>query len=144
MFRRLRDQRGNIAIALALALVGIMSGITMATLAYKDTIDARYDFDAIQQLHLLRSETIRAQVVAQKLDYSGDGFTLPARFATVVSSHSKNIYKMQTKVEKANISTGGGLYFTQGYNIKSLVNVNRGGGSTTLFGNRLSMVSRYG
>lgn len=144
MKKILRNQRGNIALALALAVVGIMSGITMASLAYKDTVDARYDFDGVQQLHLLRSETIRAQVVAQRMDYNGDGFTLPNRFATIVGSHSKNIYKMQTKIVKENISTGGGLYFTQGYNIKSLVKVNRGAGSTTLFGNRLSMVSKYG
>jgi hypothetical protein len=144
MFNLLRNQRGNIAIALALAVVGIMSGVTMASLAFKDTVDARYDFDAIQELHLLRSETIRAQSVAQRMDYSGDGFTLPDRFASVIGSHSKNIYKMQTKVVKENISTGGGLYFTQGYNIKSLVRANRGAGSTTLFGNKLSMVSKYG
>jgi hypothetical protein len=143
MFKALRNQRGNIAIAMALAVVGLMSGVTMATMAYKDTIDARYDFDGIQELHLLRAETIRAQMVAQTMDYSGSGFTLPNRFATVVGSHSKNIYRMQTKIVRQNISTGGGLYFTQGYNIKALVRVNRGAGSTSLFGNRLSMVAKY-
>lgn len=144
MYKTIKNQRGNIALALALAVVGIMSGITMATLAYKDTVDARHDFDGIQQLHLLRSETIRAQSVAQRMDYSGDGFTLPTRFATVQTSHSKNMYRMQTKTVKENIATGGGMYFSQGYTIKTLVQSNRGGGSTSLFGNRLSMVSKYG
>ncbi|HOV16693.1 MAG TPA: hypothetical protein PLF50_04300 [Candidatus Cloacimonadota bacterium] len=144
MFRALRNQRGNIAIAMALAVVGLMSGITMALLAYKDTVDASYDFHGIQELHILRSELTRAQVVTQALDYSGDGFELPVKFIEVAGSHSRNIYRTRTKVIKANVSTGGGLYFTQGYNIKSLVKVNRGGGSTTLWGNRLSMVAKYG
>lgn len=144
MYKILRNQRGNIALALALAVVGVMSGITMASLAYKDTIDARYDFDSIQQLHFLRSEVSRAHSLTQRMDYSGEGYVLPTRFATIASSHSKNIYRMQTKVGRENISTGGGLYFSQGYNIKSLINTNRGVGSTTLFGNRLSVVKTYG
>jgi hypothetical protein len=144
MYKILRNQRGNIALALALAVVGVMSGITMATLAYKDTIDARYDADGVQQLHFLRSEVGRAQMVTQLMDYSGEGYVLPNRFATVISSDAKNVYKMQTKVTRENISTGGGLYFSQGYNIKSLIKTNRGAGSTSLFGNRLSMVRTYG
>ncbi len=144
MRKILRNQRGSIAIALALAVVGIMSGITMSMLALSDTVAARHDFDAVQELHFLRSEMGRAQIMAQSMDYSGDGFTLPNRFATVVSSHSKNMYRMQTKLVKENIATGGGLYFTQGYNIKSLIKANRGAGSTTLFGNKLSTVVKYG
>lgn len=145
MYKLLRNQQGNIAIALALAVVGIMSGITMATLAYKDTIDAQHDFHGIQELHLLRSETVRAQIVAQRMDYSGDGFTLPTRYASIAGSHSKNMYKMQTKIVKQNISTGGGLYFSQGYNIRTLINAYRGAGSSTgLNASRQSMVSTYG
>jgi hypothetical protein len=144
MYKILRNQRGNIALALALAVVGVMSGITMATLAYKDTVDARYDEDGVQQLHFLRSEVARAHMVTQRMDYSGEGYTLPNRFATIIGTNSKNIYKMQTKVTRENISTGGGLYFSQGYNIKSLIRTNRGAGSTTMFGNRLSMVKTYG
>ena len=145
MYKLLRNQRGNIAIALALAIVGTMSGITMATLAYKDTIDARYDFDAVQELHLLRTEAYRGQVVVQRLDYAGDGLlNLPIRYAQVVSSHARNTYKLITKIAKENISTGGGLYFAEGYTVKSLARVNRGTGSTTQFGKKLSMVSKYG
>jgi len=144
MFKQLRNERGNIAIALALAVVGIMSGITMSLLAFKDTVDARHDFDAIQELHLLRSEMGRAQIVAQALDLSSNELTLRTRDAVVVGSHSKSTYRMQTKMVKQSISTGGGLYFTQGYNIKSLIKANRGSGAGTMFGKNLSMVSRYG
>ncbi|MBM4400239.1 MAG: hypothetical protein FJ041_07935, partial [Candidatus Cloacimonetes bacterium] len=143
MYKILNDQRGSIALALVLAVVGLASGITMATLAYKDTIDARYDFDGIQCLHLLRSELYRAQSLAQRLDYSGGNLPLEKKFVTIEGSHYKNVYRMRTRLDKENISTGGGLYFTQGYNVKSLVDVNRGS-NVTMFGKDLSMVSRYG
>jgi hypothetical protein len=142
MYKTLRNQRGNIAIAVALAMVGLLSGITMATMAYKDTVDARYDFDGIQELHLLRSEMYRAHSAVQRMDYSGDGFTLQSKNAVLIGSHSKSKFEMKTKVAKDAISTGGGLYFTSGYKIKSLVNGGRGTG--TIWAKNKSMVSRYG
>ncbi len=144
MYNLLRNQRGNITIALALAIVGVMSGITMATLAFKDTMDSRYDFDAVQELHLLRSESYRGQIVSQLKDENGEGFSLPARYITVVSSHSKNTYQLITKVVRENMYTGGGLYFAQGYNVKTLGKVNRGSGSSSMFGSNLSLVRKYG
>jgi len=144
MLRLLRNEHGNIALALALAVVGTLSGVTMALFAYKDTVATRLDFDAIEEIHLLRTQAMRGQCVVQMMDYSGDGFYLPTQYATVQSSHAKTTYKLQTRITKENISTGGGFYFSQGYNIKSLATANRGAGSTSIFGNNLSMVKRYG
>lgn len=144
MFKRLRNQRGNIAIAMALAIVGVCSGVTMATLAFKEVIGARLNFDDVQELHFLRSEALRGQAVVELLDYSGDGFYLPSKYATVESSDAKTTYKLDTKIVKENVSTGGGLYFSSGYNVKTLAKANRGTSSMTMFGNNLSMVKKYG
>jgi hypothetical protein len=144
MYKILRNQRGNIAIALALAIVGIMSGITMASLALKDTIDSRFDFESVQMLHLLRTEAMRGQVVTQLRDESGEGFPLQIRYVKVAGSHSKATYELNTKVYRENISTGGGLYFTQGYNIKTLGRVSRYIGSNSMFNEHLTIVRKYG
>jgi len=144
MKKLLRNQQGNIAIVMALAVVGVMSGITMAMLASQATIDARYDFDAVQSMHLLRTEAYRGQVVTQLRDEQGEGFTLEPRYVKISGSHSRTTYKLSTKVSKENISTGGGLYFTQGYNVKTLATVSRGAGSTSLFSQKLSPVRKYG
>jgi hypothetical protein len=144
MMALLGNQKGNIALALSIAIVAVMSGITMATLAYKDTIDARYDFDSIQELHLLKSELNRGQRLVETLDYSGEGFILPDKFVSIEGSHSKTMYKNRTKVARGNLSTGGGLYFSDGYSIRTLIKADRGTGSHTLFGRNLSMVSKYG
>lgn len=144
MYKLLRNKRGNIAIAMALALVGVMSGITMATLAYKDSIDVRYDIDAVQELHLLRSETSRGLNITSLRDESGEGFTLPSRTVKITSSNSKRTFTLKTKVMRENVSTGGGFYFSSGYSIKTLGEAYRGTGSTALFGTNLSIVKKYG
>lgn len=122
----LGSQRGNIAIALALSIVGAMAGITMTLLSYKDTIDARYDFDRVQQFLFLRSEAKRGQAIVEKLDFDGTGLSLPVRKITIQGSHTKNTYNLKTNITNENISTGGGIYFSEGYNIKTLAKVNRG------------------
>ncbi len=143
MLAFLGNQRGNITIALALSIIGIMSGITMASIAFGDTMGTRFDFDAVQELHLLRSESARGQTFVEKMDYSGNRLALPVKLSTIVGSHNKTLYRMTTKIEKENISTGGGLYFASGYTIKSLVKANRGTSTIAAIGTRQSMVSKY-
>lgn len=145
MFNKLRNQRGNIAIALSLAIVGVMCGITMSLLAYKDTIDTLYDIDALREIHLLRSEATRGQVFCQMKDEDGEGFSLPLRDIPITGSHSKTVYRLTTKVLRENISTGGGMYFSQGYNVKTLGIVKyRGKYSSTSITNRVFPVKKYG
>lgn len=139
----LHNQRGNIAIAMALAVFGLMSALSMIMLAYTDTISARLDFDGVQQLLFLRSEAARGHHIVQKLNYSGDGFNLPVKNATITSSHATNTYNLKTKITRDNVATGGGLYFTNGYNIKTLATVKRGLSTLAASAYNLSMVKRY-
>jgi hypothetical protein len=144
MLALLGNQKGNIAIALALATVTACSAITMFLLGYKDTIDARYDFDSIQEFNLVRSEAARGHILIQKLDYSGEGFYLPVKYALVRGSHSKSTYTLKSRVTKDNVSTGGGLYFNQGYQIRSLATASRGLSVYPYLTHLTSPVKRYG
>jgi hypothetical protein len=137
------NQRGNIAIALALSIVGIMSGLTLSMFAFKDTMGARLGFDIVQQFQFLRSETGRAQTIVQKMSGSQDSFTLPTKNATIVSSDSKNTYSLQTEVQRADISTGGGIYKSDGYLIKTLATVQRGTNANPGLQRNESMVRSY-
>ncbi len=141
--KRILNQRGNIAIALALAVVGIMSGITLVNLSFGDTMAARYDFDAIQELHFLRSEAVRGLRLTQVLDYSGEGFYLPIKYAEVVGSHTKNTYKLASRIVREDVSTGGGLYFATGFTIRTLATAKRGIGVLAQWGSNESVVRRY-
>jgi hypothetical protein len=138
------NQKGNIALAMAMAIVGIMSTISLSMLAFLDTLGARYDFDEVQELLFLRSEAERGLSVVQRMDYSGEGMYLPVKTATVGGSHSQSTYRLMSRIQKDNVSTGGGLYITRGYKIMSLATVRRGESNLAYSCRRDSMVRKYG
>ena len=61
MRKLLSNQKGNLAIAMLLAVVGLMSGVSMAALAIKDAKSFLWEFESIQGLHILRGEAYRGQ-----------------------------------------------------------------------------------
>ena len=50
---------GNIAIAMLLVITGAMSGITMAGMAFRDTMATMSEMEDIQCVHFLRTEAGR-------------------------------------------------------------------------------------
>jgi len=138
------DQRGNVTIALVLAVLGIMSGLTMSILAMRDTIGFNYDYEGIQGLHFLRSAGKRAQTLVEKMDYTGGGFMTPDRFAEVSGSHLKRTFQIRTRVERDNVTTGGGMFFTGGYALHTLVKAAKGVDGAAQWTQDRSLVKKYG
>ncbi|MBM4403862.1 MAG: hypothetical protein FJ042_05710 [Candidatus Cloacimonetes bacterium] len=144
MMNLMHNQRGNLAVALALAILGIMSGLTMSVLAMRDTVGFNYDYEGVQSLHFLRSEGKRAQTLVEKMDYSGGGFSAPDKYAEVSGSHLKRTFHLRTKIERDNVTTGGGMFFTGGYAIRSLVTSAKGIGGSAQWTQDRSIVKKYG
>ncbi len=144
MINLLKNERGNLTVALVLAILGIMSGLTMSVLAMRDTIGFNYDYEGIQGLHFLRSEGKRAQTLVEKMDYSGGGFIAPEKYAEVSGSHLKRTFHIRTLVERDNVTTGGGMFFTGGYALRSLVTAAKGTGGTAFWSADRSIVKKYG
>ena len=144
MRQLIRSQMGNLAVALVLAVLGIMSGLTMSVLAMRDTIGFNYDYESVQALHFLRSEGKRAQTLVEKMDYTGGGFIAPDRYAEVSSSHLKRTFHIRTKIERDNVTTGGGMFFTGGYALHTLVTAAKGIGGTAQWTQDRSLIKKYG
>ncbi len=126
----LNNQKGNIAIALALAIVGLMSAITMTLLAYMDTVSTRYDCDKLQQLNLLRSESTRALAIAENMETLNDGIYLPAKSVTITCSHARNTFTMRTRILKSEQGINEGIYHFNEFRVLSLVTQKGGSGSS--------------
>ena len=68
MFNMFKHPSGNIAIALLLSVIAVMSGFTLSSMAMNDVVAFQYDFENFQSTLFLRSEAYRGQKIAQKLE----------------------------------------------------------------------------
>ena len=153
MFRILKSQRGNISIALLMAVIGTMSGLTMATMAMRDTVTYLWDFDDVQGLHFLRSEATRGQSILEKAgEVNGELYT-PQRSISVIGSHMKKTFVLQSKItHKQYVTTGvtdqegetATFGTSQGYVIQSLINSRRGINQAAFTLGNESLVRKYG
>ena len=101
MRKLLSNQKGNLAIAMLLAVVGLMSGVSMAALAIKDAKSFLWEFESIQGLHILRGEAYRGQaVLEQNSDVSGTRYT-PMRTVEINGSHIKRTFTSQSQIGRA-------------------------------------------
>lgn len=121
MVRLISDQKGNIIVAMALAVFALASAITLATLAMMGTISTRNDCNRVQQFFLLRSESKRAQVILESRDNLQSGIYLPEKFVTVKGSHSINTFRLQTRILKSPQTAASSLSQFNEYRILSLV-----------------------
>ncbi len=137
------DERGNIAVAMAVLIIAFLSSITLTEVALKDVLACRIQQDGLQETHLLRYEASRGTMACQITDYSEAGFTLPLQQFEMLGSDSRTTYFMKTKVEQSNVTTGGGYYMTNGYTVKSLVTAKRGGGNGIFWSQNYSTVRKY-
>ncbi len=72
MLKLIRNQNGSIGIAIVIAIIGIISGASLSSVAFRDSRSARLQFDALQQFHYLRSEVSRARVVISYYEAQGE------------------------------------------------------------------------
>lgn len=94
----LKGQSGNIALAMLLAVVAMMSGLSISSMSLRDTIAQQAEYDSIEEMHLLRAESFRAQAfleTASKENPSlGGGIRTPAREIQITGSNYGKTYKM--------------------------------------------------
>ena len=71
MINILKSESGNIAIAMLLVVIGAMSGLTLSSIAFRDTMATMAELEDIQCIHFLRTEASRGEAylkVAAKRD----------------------------------------------------------------------------
>lgn len=137
------NERGNLGLAMAVVIIAFLSSVTMAGVALKDAVSARLQYDALQETHFLRYQAYRGLMACRTTDYSGEGFTLPTQQFDILNSNSRTAYFMKTKIAKANVTTGGGLYSTNGYTVKTLITAKRGAGASMVWSRNVSPVKKY-
>nr|MDK2850424.1 hypothetical protein [Candidatus Cloacimonadota bacterium] len=155
MRKLLSSQSGNLAIAMLLAVIGLMSGLSMASIALKDTKSFVWEFESIQGLHLLRAEAYRGQAMLERnSDIAGIYYT-PVRNVPVSGSHIKRTFSTQSRIYKEKVEqtetaeiegTGATGSLGEGreyYKIDSLVEAKAGVGQTAYYGANKSVVRKY-
>lgn len=155
MRKILTNQNGNLAIAMLLAVVGLMSGVSMAALALKDTKSFFWEFENIQGLHILRGEAYRGQaILEQNSDIAGIMYTA-VRSVPITGSHIKRTFTSQSRIYKEkseqteNVEiegTGATGSLGEGrehFKIDSLVEAKQGIGQAAYYGANKSQVRKY-
>lgn len=152
MQKMFTSNRGNITIAMLLAVMAVMSGLTLTNLAMSDVISANWDYEGLQCLFFLRSEAMRGQQILQAAgDVEGSLFT-PVRTIGIKNSHMSRTFQLQSKIEKklfTEVTQSPGTSINavgtpEGFVIKSLINAKSGLGAAAFFNGRNSIVRRYG
>lgn len=156
MIKIMKSESGNIALAMLLVVIGMMSGLSISSMSLRDTIAAQAEYDSIQGLHVLRAEVFRAQAfleTATKENPSlGGGLRTPMREMALSSSHQKKTFNMQSHMyrrkseqEGYNVDgeTGGTGVSSDEYLIRSLVQSKMGVGQVAYFSKNDSMVRKY-
>jgi len=140
MSNRINNEKGNIGIALVIVIVAIMSGISLASVAFRDSHSFRQQLDGIQEFHFLRSEVGRGRLVASHLEtfeVPPQVSVLPLRLMRVNFDDHRTVYRAQTKMEYFEGE------FDKGFLIRSLLSAVRGTEDTNV-DNLQSVVRRYG
>ncbi len=97
----IRNEKGNIGIALVVVLVAIMSGVSLASVAFRDTVGFRNQLDGIQQFHYIRSEVGRGRLAAghlEGMDNPGTDNLLPVRRRSVEFGTHRTVYRARTRL----------------------------------------------
>jgi hypothetical protein len=140
MLRALKNSKGSIALALVVAVIGVLSGVSLASIAFRDSNSFRQQLEAVQEFHYLRSEVGRGRIVASVFegeDNPPPQAALPIRKLNVNFGNYRTVYSANTKLSTQ-------AQFAQtGFIIKSLISAVRGGGDIVT-AEQQSPVKRYG
>jgi len=144
MKKMLLNQSGNLAVALVLSVLGMMSGFTIASIAMRDTMSSQYSYEAIQGLHMVRGESTRGYAVAVRQGNIGGSFMLLPRVVAVESTNMKKSFKIRTRVSEADFVGGSAAAYFSGFTIRSLATAARGKGHWVIGNRNDSIVRKYG
>lgn len=156
MRKILTNQSGNLAIAMLLAVVALMSGVSMAGVALKDAKSFLWEFESIQGLHILRGEAYRGQAILEDNSDASGVIHTPVRSVELVGSNIKRTFTSQSRIYKEKVeqtdnveiegmngatgSLGEGRSY---YKIDSLVEAKQGVGQDAFYGANKSIVRKY-
>lgn len=148
MLKMFRQPSGNIAIAMLLMVIAVMSGFTLTSMAMNDVVAFHYDFEGFQGTLFLRSEAYRGQKIAQKLGTVLIPVRTSERNIEVSNSALRRTFKIQSLLSQ------GGLQFIQDEvvmgdqkqmtQVKSLIKTKSGVGQTAMMNTKFSMIRKYG
>jgi hypothetical protein len=119
------NQRGSIALAIVIAIIGALSGVSLASVAFRDSHSFRLQLDAIQEFHILRSEIGRARLITssfEDMDNPPQQSTLPIRKINVTFGNHRTVYDVKTKIKAVSSFSEDNIL------IQSLVSAVRGSG----------------
>lgn len=121
------NEKGNLAVALVLAVVGIMSGLTMSSLAMRDVVSSQHNYEGIQSLHLIRAESQRIHKLIER-DNTGNPTMMPMikREVEIASTNMKKTIRLESKVKALDTTGLGGGFSSNGYNIVTRATAVRG------------------
>lgn len=160
MIKILKSDGGNIALAMLLAVIGMMSGLSISSMGLRDTIASQAELESIQGLHLLRAETFRGQSfleTAARIDPGlGGGLRTPMRSVPITGSHFAKTYTMQSQITRKSVESEGLAVEVGGesisastgageneYLVRSLIETKTGVGQVAYFSNNKSQVRKY-
>jgi hypothetical protein len=123
MEKVITNQKGQIAIAMALAIFGLVSAATFYTMVLSGSVLTKYDCGKLQQLNLIRSECGRAQAFAESMETIPDNITLPDKIVSLSGSNMNSSFLVQTRIKKTATVNENVLYRNKEYQIMSLVSL---------------------
>ena len=134
------NQRGNLGIAIVVAIIGLLSGLSLSSVALRDVNSFRTQLDGVQEFHLLRSEVGRARLVAsifEAMDNPPPESVFPLRKITVNFGDHRTEYTAKTKLNTYS------SFAQTGFMIRSLITAVRGTGQLVTQ-EMVSPMKRYG
>ncbi len=119
------NYKGNIGIAIVIVIIAVMSGVSLAAVAFRDSASFRLELDSIQQFHIIRSEVGRGRFVASHLESLHNPPAeniLPTRTISIQFGNHRTVYEAQTRLSVIED------HHDTGFNIRTLVSAMRGDG----------------
>lgn len=147
MFNIFKHPSGNIAIALLLSVIAVMSGFSLSSMAMNDVVAFQYDFENFQSTLFLRSEAYRGQKIAQKLGTILIPVRTSERSIELTNSALKKTFKIQSLLSKGRLLTSQEVVMgdqKQQTIVESLVKSKTGIGQIAAMNSKFSMIRKYG
>ena len=102
----LKEQKGEVAIAILVSLLALMSGLSLSMVAARDANAAVFQLDQVQELSLVRSELRRGPAYAANQSTGTNTLILPTRYIQIQSGGARTTYAMKTRVGSEIIPSG--------------------------------------
>lgn len=138
------NQKGQIAIAMALAVFAMLSAATFFMMVASGNLLTKYDCAKLQQFNIIRSECGRAQAIAESMESIPDDIYLRERVIAVDGSATGNQYVSKTRLMKVQPVQEHALFKNKEYKIMSLVTLKNMASHISAINSIQSQVKSYG